>query len=124
MKLLKRFKIENVLISSVLSGLFFLTASASLSAQDKSCQSACDLYFDCFSIAYQQTDEGKTQQGKTKLKQEKSNVINKCIKECNAKSKKNILQCYKERTPTIEVCKAFYNCSVKYYKTDDMKKSK
>jgi len=97
-------------------GIAFISGN-SISAQGKSCNTACDLYFDCFSMAYLRSKEGKAPDAKAKLQREKQNIIKKCARECVAKKDTgNILQCYVSRTPTLQVCQAFYGCAVKYYK--------
>ena len=108
-----------VIISAIFAVGFIFISGNSLHAQAKNCNTACDLYYDCFSIAYQQTQEGKTAAGKAKLQREKQNIIKKCARECVAKKNEgNILQCYVSRTPTLPVCQAFYSCAVKFYKAD------
>jgi len=113
-------KLMAVIYSALFAAGILFISGGPLQAQEKSCNTACDLYYDCFSIAYKQTKEGKTAAGLTKLKNEKQNIIKKCVRECNAKKNEgNILQCYKTRTPTLPVCQAFYGCAVKFYKTDN-----
>ncbi|MDH5655250.1 MAG: hypothetical protein OEZ34_05050, partial [Spirochaetia bacterium] len=77
--------IQTAFLAAGLYGVFAIAFPSSIQAQGKSCNSACSLYYDCFSIAFQYTDEGKTAQGKANLKKKKKSIINKCIKECSTK---------------------------------------
>lgn len=115
-------KIMAVIYSALFIGGILFISGNPLNAQGKNCNTTCELYYDCFSIAYLKSKDGQAPDAKAKLQREKQNIIKKCVKECVAKKNEaNILECYVTRTPTIPVCKAFYTCAVKFYKTDQQK---
>ena len=103
---------SNRLPSAMLVALFMISGSfASLKAEEASCPQICDFYTNCLPVIFS-TDEYKAKLKKTRKKDMKS-----CLKTCKRKKGKDSIQsCYTGQASSLNSCKTFYFCAVKYFK--------